>query len=341
MRLDIERAADKLAAELRKEIEATIEANLETARQIGRVTKERLTWQDFHHRTDELVQKHAPTVQAAMSQVYEGDTVRHAIRAAYTATKALPTTGAQATNAQLIGAGATITPAAVGTAAALAPAAAGVAGAAAGTGAAVAGAGAATGALGAALAILAAALPATVALSQALHGIYSDAWLAGSHAAGAAGAIMPTGTDAQVASALLSDGGLALLLEERGLWVKEITHTQMERIGDAIAKGVAGGASRRETIDAVEAIIHDPKRAAMIADTETARALAAAAMHRYRESNMERIKWLAHPDCCSRCKVNAHAGPKHDGVIYIWQSWPMGPIPVHPFERCAVAPYHG
>lgn len=349
---NVECAAERLAAELRKDIEATIAANLAAASKLEAAAKDRVTSAHFHRRTDELVEKHTPLVHAAMAQVFEGDTVRHAIRAAYTAQKALPTpgTGAQATNTRMVaGTPVAAAPGAVGASAAVGGVGAlGAAGAATLGGAAALGGGAlavggatvgAAGALGTALAILAHAIPATAALSSALRGIYSDAWLAGSEAAGAAGAIMPTGTDAEVAAALLSDGGLALLLEERGAWVQEITHTQMERIGNAIARGIETGASRKDTIAAVEAIIHDAGRARMIADTETTRALAAAAMHRYRESNIQQIRWLAHPNCCDRCKVNAHAGPKHNGVIYIWESWPMGPIPVHPNERCAVAPY--
>ena len=141
----------------------------------------------------------------------------------------------------------------------------------------------------------------------------------------------PTGEDI---AALLEEGGLQSLLADADVVIRGITDTQIERIGNAIAEGVAEGLSEEETVAKVDAIVHDLNRAVMIAETEFNRALTAARRTAYRKSGVVMVRWIHQPGACPRCLENAAVSP-----ISITQSWPQGDVPVHPWCRCVEAPY--
>jgi hypothetical protein len=124
------------------------------------------------------------------------------------------------------------------------------------------------------------------------------------------------------------------VIHQRGEWVKEITDTQLDRIGRALAEGLREGAPPREVYEKIEQIMHDYGKAVEIAETEFVRAYGVAAMEAYRMNGVEMVAWVALPTACHQRKENASASPQPASH----PRWPNGPLPVHPHERCAVVP---
>lgn len=354
---DLQLAAESLAAELRPKLQAETMRNIKAAEALEALAAQQLAIKAesgghaaWHRHTDQIVDRYSPEVRDAMAQVFEAQAVRHAIRAAYTSSKVQAAKATRAPSQQTVAssrAPAATTAAATVTGTALVPAALAGAGAATAAGSALYGA-----ALTVALSALAGATLGTAALGAVLTKLYQDAYLQGNREASQAlgGKFPDVGLGSDYwetwrpghhdAAALLRDsGGLQRLLNESGARIRGITETLLDRIGKAIAEGIEQGLSPKETAKRVDAIIHDTKRAQLIADTEYVRAHTAAAMSRYRAEGVAYLKWIAMPGACEQCMVNATTGPDHNGVIAITDSWPMGPPPVHPHERCTVAPW--
>lgn len=288
--------------------------------------------------TDAIIAHYTPIVQDAMAQVLEGDTVRHAIRVAYTAQKQMPQPTAPGTQntpkyplqlQALMSSPQTV---------------AGAAGVAAG--AALAGpVGSAIGGVGSAIIGLLGAKVATNALAAVLLALYGDAVLQGAYEASQASRKplpdlgLPEGywTDwvpghGELAGQLPGEA-LQDLLRQEGITLRGISDTQINRIADVIASAVREGTPMKDTVARVDEIIHDAKRAALIATTEFARAEAAARRAFYRANHVAKVAWVAYPDCCVLCRENADASP-----IPIRDEWPHGDPPVHPACRCGLVP---
>ena len=271
----------------------------------------------FHRHTDRIIDHYTPKMRSALRQVYQGDTVRQAIRAAYGVRKATTTTRR------------------------LTPAASAAVGVGAGVGAAGVGMGAAGGA--AALGVLSAAGTSTAALAAVLAALYVDAYLQGGHEAAEAAHGVPTPTVAEVPADYWDDWKpgiqvtpgptLSQLLAEATVVIREVTGTQLDRIGAAITKGINDGLSIAEVEEQVAAILDTEARAWLITETEYARAMTAAARETYRLNNVPKVQWLHQPGACARCMANAAVSP-----IPVTDSWPSGNVPVHPRCRCAEAP---
>ncbi len=255
------------------------------------------TWADFHHNTDRLVEHYTPLLQQAFARELGERAVAEALAAHVEK-------------------------------------------------------GYATDALQAALTVLRSAARHLTELRAVFASIYADGWTQGAaEAAQASGGQMPawSATLDRSAEQFIEDwrpelapmiaaaasGGLRALLADAEVWMAEITTTQIDRIGDAIASGIREGWDPARTQEAVGAIVGDPARARLIAETELTRAFGAGAMDTYRANGVQELAWLAEPTACVLCKQNEAASP-----IPIGARWPNGPIPVHPHERCAVAPYY-
>ena len=259
-----------------------------------------LEWRQFHHHTDTIVDHYMPTMRVAMSEVLDPEAVRRAIEEAY---RHSPASGRdEATKAASW------------------------------------------------RDLLRLAQRATDKLRALLHRLYGDAYMQGAHEASeAAGGEMPSWTvtvsvpedywehwrpGVGEQAAQVAQGGLADVLANAEAWISEIVGTQIERVTEAIDNGVAQGWPIAQTIQAVDAVINDEQRAYLITETEYARAMGRAAMDSYRLNNVPELKWLHEPGACSRCLANAAASPQPTAN----PRWPFGGIPVHPHERCAVAP---
>ena len=307
-----------------------------------------MRWENFHRHTDRIIDHYAPMVKAAMSRVLDPATISQAINAAYGSQR--PKVAKQAANyrpATLPGTNchecrymhvdgtcalvkghvaadhvcdlfqAEIAEKAVGDAW---------------------------------RALLQNAQRAIDALRALVARIYGDGYLQGAHeAADTSGGQMPPWTATLNipadhwdnwtpgigdAAAKVAGGGLATLLRDADVWIKEITDTQVARIGDAIAEGIRQGFPVKQVAAQVDAIVNDAARAYLIAETEYARAMTAAARETYQANNIAMVQWIEQPDACPLCQENHAVSP-----IPLTAQWPNGDVPVHPRCRCAEAPY--
>jgi hypothetical protein len=137
----------------------------------------------------------------------------------------------------------------------------------------------------------------------------------------------PGNTDA---ASLLNDGGLARLLAEQDITVKDIEGTTLDRLGNILAAGAADGLSVDEIAGNLADYVEDPTRAYGIANTETARATSAASMDGYATAGIAEVEWLISPGACPECEDYAAQSP------FTLQDAPMQPA--HPDCRCAYGP---
>ena len=137
------------------------------------------------------------------------------------------------------------------------------------------------------------------------------------------------------AAAALLDPPKALrrLLERRGVTIRGLSHTTIDRLGTRLADALRQGLSRTQTAELLNEVLNDPERALVIAGTETANAVVQSSKDLYRDSGVEMIEYLV-ADPCDECQENYEASP-----IPIGDSFPNGDPPVHPNCMCDVAPY--
>lgn len=260
------------------------------------------TLADFHQHTDRIVEHYAPLIAAALSGLCSEATIRQAYDAAARAKKAVADTPPADTPPE------------------------------------------------AAVQVPASDLASTAqALQKLLVELYGDAALQGAHeAAHAAGATIVSslqGVTAALpqtywdtwepgwgeAAAKDAQGGLKLLLDQADVTISGLSDSAIERIGNALADGLASGDSFQTTAKAVQDVVASPERAALIANTEYGRAMSAASMDTYQESGVEQCDWLAEGSACEECAGNAEGSP------YALDDAPTQPA--HPGCRCAVAPH--
>lgn len=138
----------------------------------------------------------------------------------------------------------------------------------------------------------------------------------------------------RAAAALLEPPrALRTLLQRRGVTIRGLSHTTIDRIGTRLADALKEGLSRQQTAKLINEVLNDPERALIIAGTETAYAVVQTNKDLYRESGVEMVEYLV-ADPCDECQENYEASP-----IPIGASFPNGDPPVHPNCMCDVAPY--
>lgn len=129
--------------------------------------------------------------------------------------------------------------------------------------------------------------------------------------------------------------GLRELLDQSQVTIKSIADSRLNELGFRLAVG----ATRGDSADTIAADIRDlltaPWRAHMIASTELARAVSAAAVDGYSRRGYRETEWLTAEDqrvCPEICGLNEDAGPRRIGVPF-----PSGALapPGHPECRCA------
>lgn len=139
--------------------------------------------------------------------------------------------------------------------------------------------------------------------------------------------------NAAAAALLDPPRGLRRLLDRRGVTIRGLSHTTIDRIGTRLADALRQGLSRSQTAQLLNQVLNDPERAVIIAGTETAYAVVQSNKELYRDSGVEMVEYLV-ADPCDECQENYEASP-----IQIDQTWPNGDPPVHPNCMCDVAPY--
>lgn len=128
-------------------------------------------------------------------------------------------------------------------------------------------------------------------------------------------------------------GGLRRLLDARGVRIRGMSATTLDRIGTGLAEGLREGLTRQEASRLINGILDDSARSLMIAGTEISYAVVQSNKQLYRESGVEMLEYLV-ADPCEECQENYDASP-----IQIGAEWPNGDPPVHPNCMCDVAPY--
>jgi 8-oxo-dGTP pyrophosphatase MutT (NUDIX family) len=173
------------------------------------------------------------------------------------------------------------------------------------------------------------------ALAAVLAALYKDAYYAGAEeAAGVASGKLPPAVETEMD---LPTGGLGYLLSQTAHTVQGINQTTIDAIAEIVHEGIATGLDRAEIAQQIDQYLDTPRRAQMIAETEYARAWHAAVMETYQHNGITQVAWLHQPGACPECMLNVAASPQPVSN----PRWPSGPIPVHPWTRCAVVPYRG
>ncbi len=111
------------------------------------------------------------------------------------------------------------------------------------------------------------------------------------------------------AADVLSSAGLQGMLDQIGATLDGITQTNVERIGNTLADGIAAGDSVQSIGGDISDMVGDDGRALIIANTETARAVSEASMSTYDANGITQYQWLAESDACPECSDNADNGP--------------------------------
>ena len=331
-----------LRPELKADVASVLHGLQASVLKAGDVGPKAHRWEDFHRNTDRIVDHFTPLVADAMATVLTPYLVDRAIATAYgEMRKAQQQSQTGAPPPPLPPAQAAAVASALGALAASGATIGLSAGA--GTISAAAGVGIAAG-----LGVLAAAGLTSAVLIAVLTELYGDAYLEGAReAAEAAQGSMPPWT-ATLSPAIspewgpgggnstsqMATGALLDLLGDLDARVQGIIHTELDRIGSVLAAAVATGAPMADAVKLVDRIVHDEKRANLIAETEVARACTVAMLETYRLNNVPQVAWLEQPGACARCHANHEVSPQPTNN----QRWPYGPPLVHPRCRCVLIP---
>jgi SPP1 gp7 family putative phage head morphogenesis protein len=167
---------------------------------------------------------------------------------------------------------------------------------------------------------------------SALEALYRKAWKAGTTAAEAI-----TGT-AKADAATATPSVLAELLKLAGAIWGSIADWTGDRIATVVTEALSSDdhADVRSIAKQINAVLDDPDRAHMIAQTECTRAMTGAALATYKDFGAEQIEFLTadDTDVDDLCAANEDHGPIDiDGGTF-----PNGMPPVHPRCRCTVIP---
>lgn len=159
--------------------------------------------------------------------------------------------------------------------------------------------------------------------TSAASGVNWSDWTAGNRAAGLL---------------LKPPNGLHELMSSRNVMLMGLDKTTTDRIGTQLSYALDRGLAPSTAASNVESIIvaatgrdinammSDPERAMMIAQTEMSRAVSVASREQYTDANVEEVEWLV-ADGCDICVENADASP-----LGIDETFPSGDTepPAHP-----------
>lgn len=135
------------------------------------------------------------------------------------------------------------------------------------------------------------------------------------------------------AAAKVEGPGLRDLLDSEGLTnaLTDMSDSQLSRIGNALADGLSAGDSPDDIADSIDDVVGSDARSFMIADTETARAMTAAAVDSYTANGVEEGDLITADGACPVCEAIADSNPH---PVDDAEAQP----PIHPYCRCAFAP---
>lgn len=193
----------------------------------------------------------------------------------------------------------------------------------------------------------------TAALASVLPGAWTEGYALGRQSAKASAEAAGNGSAALdlvdwgewqpgdvEAAAQVAGPGLRDLLADQEAQIKSIASSRLEELGDILAEHLSspetsGGPvySVSSLASALRSVLDNPSRALMVATTEIARAVSAAAVETYRAMGVDRVRLSTAGDqrVCPACAAIAARGAVPLGEVS---------LPVHPDCRCSwtVAP---
>lgn len=179
-------------------------------------------------------------------------------------------------------------------------------------------------------------------IGRSILGAREDGWTIGEYAADDATGNTPekpidwakwkpgTRTAAQHGAALRG------LLDDAGVTIKSVAQHRFDDMAKILADSLDAGDSVDELAAKLRPVLRDPQWAHMIAQTETSRAISAAAHEMYSHYGITKMSWaVAADDACALCLANEAAG-----LIGIDDRFPSGDAfpPGHPRCRCVCVP---
>jgi 8-oxo-dGTP pyrophosphatase MutT (NUDIX family) len=137
------------------------------------------------------------------------------------------------------------------------------------------------------------------------------------------------------AAARVAGPGLQQLLQDQDVRIKSIAATRLGELGDVLAEHLSSpetGGPVTYSVDSLAArlknVLDNPDRAQMVAQTEIARAVSAAAEDTYRDMGVDKVRLSTAGDdrVCPACIEIAARGAIPVGEVS---------LPIHPLDRCA------
>lgn len=128
------------------------------------------------------------------------------------------------------------------------------------------------------------------------------------------------------------------LLADAGVTISSVAQHRFDDMAQVLADGIARGDNADTIAKALEGVLAKPQWARLVAETETTRAVSAAALDNYRKAGLKAATWETGPDerVCEICDANAKQGPVPLGEPFAsGDRYPPG----HPRCRCALVPH--
>jgi len=154
---------------------------------------------------------------------------------------------------------------------------------------------------------------------------FEAGWEFGQEQLGHAGSFDPTDS--------LASGALAQALGQLKIELKGVSETSVGLIGDSLAQSVTEGVGSRVAGERITEVLHDAKRAHVIARTEIARAMEGAMLAQAKSMSGVDKAWSDAPTACPICQANTA-----EGAIPLDKDFASGDPnpPAHPRCRCAL-----
>jgi len=161
-------------------------------------------------------------------------------------------------------------------------------------------------------------------LKRTLTDLYSDSWLPGAKDAVSQVAHKPDLAGTQAVDAVdwpkwtpgdvpsqesLQGTGFESMLAQVDTWLSEIDATTKRQIAQALQDGIDEGLGAKQVGQKIDAVLHDPKRAQVIARTEVNRCMSQASIETYRQHGIAQFDIVTAWDPCPLCIANKDSGP--------------------------------
>jgi SPP1 gp7 family putative phage head morphogenesis protein len=131
------------------------------------------------------------------------------------------------------------------------------------------------------------------------------------------------------------------ILDGAGVEIKGMDRTGIDRIGTALADSIELGLSPTRAAKLINEAVANPARALTIAITEGSRVMNSAAIQRYKEARVDKMRWSTVLTVAGGSVACELCQPNNGQVVVVGQGiFPSGHSqpPAHPHCRCYLAP---